>query len=133
MFRDTHVWGVRLVAKAVIPVVAVSLLIRVVGASMWAHAQAVDPLPTNCAGLGLMLKAEIDRMRRLQERANQEQKAPPGDLVSAWQRTFGKKDDGIPSLRELKKVRERADKLNGTLQARGCPTIDIDQALQAQG
>jgi hypothetical protein len=111
----------------------VSLLISVIGASTWAHAQFDAPLPTNCAGLGVMLKAEIDRMRRLQERADKEQKAPPGDLVSAWQRTFGKKGEGIPSLRELKKVRERADKLNGTLQTRGCPTIDIDQALQARG
>ena len=108
---------------------AVFLLISVVAAST--RAQANDPLPTNCAGLRVMLKAEIDRMRRLQERAKKEQKAPPTDLVSAWQRTFGNEGDGVPSLRELKKVRERSDKLNGALQARGCPTINIDQALQA--
>jgi hypothetical protein len=115
------------VAQAVLPVVAVYLLVGVVGASTWAHAQADAALPTNCAGLSVMLKAEIDRMRRLQKRAKKEQKAPPTDLVSAWQRTFGKKGDGIRSLRELKKVRERADKLNGALQARGCSTIDIDE------
>src|SRR5262245_8101591 len=94
-------------------------------------AQNNDSVPTTCAGLGVVLKAEIDHMRKLQERAKKEEKAPPADLVSAWQRTFGAKGDGIPSLRELKKVRERADKLNGTLQARGCATIDINQALQA--
>lgn len=117
-------------AKPIMPV-AVYLLVGAVIASTWAQANAA--LPTNCAGLGVMLKAEIDRMRRLQERAKKEQKAPPTDLASAWQRTFGKKGDGIPSLRELKKVRERADKLNGALQTRGCSTIDIDQALQAYG
>jgi hypothetical protein len=116
----------------VVPALAVAILISVAGESTWAHAQFGDALPTNCAGLRVMLRAEIDRLRRLQERANKERKAPPADLVSAWQRTFGKKDDGIPSLRESKKVRERADKLNGALQARGCLAIDIDQALQSQ-
>jgi hypothetical protein len=110
---------------------AVFLFIGLVAASTRAYAQANNPLPTNCAGLRVMLNVEIDRMRRLQERAKKEQKAPPGDLVSAWQRTFGNEGDGVPSLKELKKVRERSDKLNGALQARGCPTIDIDQALQA--
>jgi hypothetical protein len=94
-----------------------------------AQTQFNDRLPTNCAGLGVMVKADIDRMRRLQERAKKEEKAPPADLVSAWQRTFGKKGDGVPSLSELKKIRQHADGLNATLQARGCPTIDIDQAL----
>jgi hypothetical protein len=76
-----------------------------------------------------MLNAEIDRMRKLQERAKKEEKAPPTDLVSAWQRTFGKKGDGVVSLREFKKVRERADNLNAALRANACATIDIDRAL----
>jgi hypothetical protein len=103
-----------------------------VGSSPQARAQTKGALPTNCAGLRITLKSEIDRMRGLQERAKKEQKAPPADLVSAWQRTFGAEGDGIPSLKELKKVRERADKLNGDLRASGCVTIDIDQALQSQ-
>ena len=94
-----------------------------------AQTQFNDRLPTNCAGLGVLMNADIDRMRKLQVRAKQEEKAPPADLVSAWQRTFGKKGDGVPSLKELKKLRQHADELNATLQARGCPTIDIDQAL----
>ena len=119
-------------AKTVLPIVALCLLLGAVGLSTRTHAQGNDPLPTNCAGLRVILNAEIDRMRRLRERATKEEKAPPADLVSAWQRTFGKKGDGVPALRELKKVRERADTLNAALQARGCTTIDIDQALQAR-
>ena len=94
-----------------------------------AQTQFNDQLPTNCAGLAVLVKADIDRMRRLQERAKKEEKAPPADLVNAWKRTFGKNGDGVPSLHELKKIRQRADGLNATLQARGCPTIDIDHAL----
>lgn len=105
-------------------------LLAVAGTWATAQAQFNDRRPTNCAGLGVMVKADIDRMRRLQERAKKEEKAPPADLVSAWQRTFGKKGDGVPSLNELKKIRRRADGLNATLQAKGCPTIDIDQALK---
>jgi hypothetical protein len=120
------------VAKTVLPIVALCLLLGAVGLSTRAHAQVNDPLPTNCAGLRVMLTAEIDRMWRLRERATKEEKAPPADLVSAWQRTFGKKGDGVPALRELKKVRGRADTLNAALRARGCTTIDIDQALQAR-
>jgi hypothetical protein len=111
--------------------VVACFLIGMAGAPTWAHAQSADPLPTNCAGLRVMLSAKIDRMRKLQERAKQERKAPPADIVSAWQRTFGKEGDGIPSLKELKRVREQADRLNDALQARACPTIDIDQALRS--
>ncbi len=80
-----------------------------------------------------MLKTEIDRMRKLQERAKKEEKAPPTNLLSAWQRTFGKKGQGIAALNELKKVRQRADDLNAALQAKACPTIDIDHALKVVG
>jgi hypothetical protein len=118
-------------AKAILPVVAVSFFIGLAATATCGRAQLSDPLPTNCAGLRGMLSTEIDRMRRLQESAKKEQQAPPADLVSAWQRTFGKEGDGIPSLQELKKVRERAAKLNAALQGIGCPTIDIDEALQA--
>jgi hypothetical protein len=97
------------------------------------QAQFNDQLPTNCAGLGVMLKAEIDRMRKLQERANKEEKAPPADLLSAWQRTFGNKGDGVGARTELKKVRQRADGLNEVLRQRGCPAIDIDRALKVVG
>ena len=83
----------------------------------------------SCSGLALTLRADIDRMRKLQERVKKEQKAPPPDLLSAWQRTFGKKGEGFHSLEELQKVRQRANGLNDTLRARGCATIDIDQAL----
>ena len=83
----------------------------------------------SCSGLTLDLKADIDRMRKLLDKAKKEQKAPPADLLSAWQRTFGKKGDGVPSLKELRKVRQRADGLNGSLRAKGCATIDIDRAL----
>jgi hypothetical protein len=93
------------------------------------QSQVDGRLPTSCPGLAVMLNAEIDRMRKLQERVKKEEKAPPTDLVSAWQRTFGKKGDGVASLRELKKVHERADNLNTTLRTNGCATIDIDKAL----
>jgi hypothetical protein len=95
-----------------------------------AQSQVSDGLPTSCGGLALVLRAEIDRMRKLQERAAKEEKAPPSDLLSALQRTFGKKGDGIVALNELKKVRQRGDDLNAVLRARSCPTIDIDQALK---
>jgi hypothetical protein len=88
---------------------------------------------SSCSGLTLELKADIDRMRKLQDRAEKEEKAPPADLLSAWQRTFGKKGDGIPSLTELRKIRQRADGLNTSLGAQGCATIDIDQELMRMG
>jgi hypothetical protein len=44
-------------------------------------------------------------MRILQERAKKEAKAPPPDLLSAWQRRFGKKGEGMGSLKELQNVR----------------------------
>ena len=37
---------------------------------------------------------------------------------------------GVASLREMKKVRQRADTLNAALRTNGCATIDIDQALK---
>jgi len=77
-----------------------------------------------------MLNTEIERMIKLQERAKKEEKAPPSDLLSAWRRTFGKKGAGVASLREIKKVRQRADTLNAALRTNGCATIDIDQALK---
>jgi hypothetical protein len=67
-------------------------------------------------------------MRSLQARAKKEEKAPPGDLVSAWQRAFGQ-EDSTPARREFKKVRERAGKLNDVLRAKGCPMVDFDQEL----
>lgn len=85
---------------------------------------------SNCGGLTVRLKVEIDRMTKLKERAKKEENAPPGDLLNAWQRTFGKKGDGVPALKELQKVRQRSDGLNDSLRAQGCATIDIDQALQ---
>jgi len=60
-------------------------------------ATAQEPKPSlSCAGLALTLRADIDRMRKLQVRAKKEEKAPPADLLSAWQRSFGKKGDGVP-------------------------------------
>jgi hypothetical protein len=94
-----------------------------------ARAQFNDRLPTNCAGLGVMVKADIDRMRKLQEQARKEEKAPPGDIVSAWQRSFGNEGEGIPSLAELKRIRQHADALNATLRARGCSAINVEKAL----
>jgi hypothetical protein len=97
---------------------------------MWTDAVAQEPkVGSGCAGLALTLRVDIDRMRKLQDRARKEEKAPPPDLLSAWQRTFGKKGEGFRSFKELKKIRQHADDLNGTLRARGCATIDIDQAL----
>jgi len=99
---------------------------------LWFAAGAAAQEPkagSSCSGLTLDLKADIDRMRKLQDRAKKEEKAPPADLLSAWQRSFGKKGDGVPALKELRKVRQRADGLNGSLRAKGCATIDIDQAL----
>ena len=83
----------------------------------------------SCAGVTLTWRAESDRMRKLNERAKKEEKAPPADLLSAWQRTFGRKGDGIPALKELQRARKRADGLNETLRTNGCATIDIDRAL----
>jgi hypothetical protein len=114
-----------------IPLLFTLGLLGVVGPCLTTQAQFNERLPTNCAGLAVMVKAEIDRMRRLQEHARKEEKAPPPDLLSAWQRAFGKKGEGSASLRELKKIRARADGLNAALRARGCPAVDIDHALQA--
>src|SRR5262249_16442283 len=44
-------------------IVAIPLLTGMVGSSPRAHAQTKDALPTNCAGLRVTLKSEIDRMR----------------------------------------------------------------------
>jgi len=86
-------------------------------------------LPTNCATLTAMLKAQIDQMKELQKKAKKEQAAPPPDLLSAWQRAFGKKDAGVAAFKDLKRHREHGDELNAALRSNGCPTIDIDQQL----
>jgi hypothetical protein len=103
-----------------------AILISSVGTSAVAQEPRADVF---CPGLTVTLRSEIDRMRKLQERAKKEEKAPPPDLLSAWQRTFGKKDAGVPSLRELQTVRRRADDLNASLRERGCATVDVDRAL----
>jgi hypothetical protein len=97
--------------------------------SLVTAAAAQEPTASSCSALALDLSADIDRMRKLRDKAKAEEKAPPGDLLSAWQRTFGKKGEGVPSLKELRKVRQRADGLNESLRAKGCATIDIDQAI----
>jgi len=89
-----------------------------------------ERLPKSCPILTLMLNTEIERMIRLQERAKKEEKVPPSDLLSAWRRTFGKKEASVALLREMKKVRQRADTLNAALRTSACATIDIDQALK---
>jgi hypothetical protein len=95
---------------------------------------AQEPIAgSSCSALTLDLSADIDRMRKLRDKAKAEEKAPPEDLLSAWQRTFGKKGEGVPSLKELKRVRQRADGLNESLRAKGCATIDIDQAMGVSG
>jgi hypothetical protein len=86
-------------------------------------------LPTNCGILTAMLKAQIDQMKELQKKVKREQAAPPPDLLSAWQRAFGKKDAGVAASKELKKHREHGDELNAALRSNGCPTIDINQEL----
>ena len=86
-------------------------------------------LPTNCATLTAMLKAQIDQMKELQTKAKKEQAAPPPDLLSAWQRAFGKKDAGVAAFKDLKRHREHGDELNAALRSNGCPTIDIDRQL----
>jgi hypothetical protein len=107
-----------------------SVLVFSIGTS--AGAQESKPL-ANCAGLTVMLRSDIDRMRILQERAKKEGKAPPPDLLSAWQRTFGKKDEGMRSLKELQNLRQRADGLNESLREKGCAPMDIDRALGTGG
>jgi hypothetical protein len=72
-------------------------------------------------------------MRILQERAKKEAKAPPPDLLSAWQRRFGKKGEGMGSLKELQNVRQRADGLNNSLREKGCAPLDVDRALGTGG
>jgi hypothetical protein len=101
--------------------------------SLVTAAPAQVPAGSSCSALTLDLSADIDRMRKLRDKAKAEEKAPPGDLLSAWQRTFGKKGEGVPSLKELSKVRQRADGLNEALRAKGCATIDIDQAIGVAG
>jgi hypothetical protein len=71
-------------------------------------------------GIHSKLKAQIDQMKELQKKAKREQAAPPPDLLSAWQRAFGKKDAGVA---------EHGDELNAALRSNGCPTIDINQEL----
>jgi hypothetical protein len=92
-------------------------------------AQSRVRLPTNCGVLTAMLKAQIDQMKELQKKAKREQAAPPPDLLSAWQRAFGKKDAGVAASKELKKHREHGDELNAALRSNRCSTIDIDQEL----
>ena len=101
--------------------------------SLVTAAAAQEPAGSSCSALTLDLRADIDRMRKLRDKAKAEEKARPGDLLSAWQRTFGKKGEGVPSLKELRKIRQRADGLNESLRAKGCATIDIDQAIGVVG
>jgi hypothetical protein len=80
-----------------------------------------DELRGNCAGLTVTLRTHIDRMRELQKKAKQRQDAPPATLLELWQPA---------PVSPLEDERRRLDELNEALEAKGCKTVDIDQATR---
>jgi hypothetical protein len=78
--------------------------------------------PDNCSSDTVALKVSIDRLKELQKKVTQEQQAPPPTLIAIWQ--------GGPAAGNFAKERERAAQLNAALDAKGCKTIDIDEALR---
>jgi hypothetical protein len=81
-----------------------------------------DHLPDNCSRDTVALKVLIDRLRELQKKVTQEQQAPPPTLVAIWQ--------GGPAAVDFAKERARAAQLDAALEAKGCKTLDIDEALR---
>lgn len=84
-----------------------------------------------CPRLKNAISAYADRIKALEAKAKSEQAAPPPDVWSALQRTFGGEGAGIAAREELAKERAAAEAANLALASKGCPTVDIDRLIRS--
>jgi hypothetical protein len=92
---------------------------------------SADAMRATCRKLTDAISVHVERMKALQIKAKSEQEAPPANLWSAWQRSFGATGAGVAALEGLDRERRGADEANAALRAKGCQTVDIDAALIA--
>ena len=81
-----------------------------------------EEIAGNCAGLTVILKTRIDRLRELQKQAKKEQQGPPPSLMAL----FGAR----PAANTLAKERERVEALNVALSTKGCTMLNVDAELR---
>ena len=80
-----------------------------------------DELAGNCAGLTVTIKARIERLKALQEKATQEQWPPPSFTAQWAKRPLGG---------DIARQREQIARLNAALGAKGCQTVDVGTELR---
>ena len=80
-----------------------------------------DGLAGNCAGLTVTIKARIERLKALQEKATQEQWPPPSFTAQWAKRPLGG---------DIARQRELIARLNAALGAKGCQTVDVHAELK---
>ena len=78
-------------------------------------------LAGNCPGLTVMIKARIERLKALQEKAKQEQWPPP-TIARLWAKR--------PLDGDIARQRELIARLNAALGAKGCQTVDVGEELR---
>jgi hypothetical protein len=80
-----------------------------------------DELAGNCAGLTVTLRARVERLKALQEKATREQWPPPTAMAQWARRPLGG---------DIARQRELIARLNAALAAKGCQTVDVAEELK---
>jgi len=78
-----------------------------------------EELRGNCAGLTVTIKAHIDRLRELQQRAQKESDGPPATMLGER-----------PTVAEFTRERDRVEALNVVLDAKGCMPVNVEAELK---
>ena len=82
-----------------------------------------------CAAIEASINNSVQYMANDLAKARTEQAAPPANLAQAFQRMTGPPGSGVPALDDYRTERARADGLNGSLAAKGCIPVRIDERL----
>jgi hypothetical protein len=75
-----------------------------------------DELAGNCPGLTVMIKARIERLKALQEKASREQ-WPPLSITAQWAKR--------PLDGDIARQNQKIARLNAALGTKGCQTVDV--------
>jgi hypothetical protein len=75
----------------------------------------------NCAGLTVTIKAGMERLKALQEKATQAQWPPPS-IAAQWAKR--------PLSGDIARQREEIARLNAALRAKGCQAVDVGEELR---
>ena len=85
--------------------------------------------PGPCDTLSSAIRAHIAAIQAVKQKTNPEKIAPPPTVLEALNRALGNKRDDTELLVRIGEERQTAEQQIAVLLAKGCPHIDIDQAL----